>query len=230
MKFAVLRFGGSNCDLDVHYVLTSVLGIDADLVWYKDVQGGYDGIVIPGGFSYGDYLRAGAIASRTPAMNTVKKIATEGRPVLGICNGFQILTEAGLLPGALITNRHAKFICRWVNLRVETDSPFTARFRRGSVIRLPIAHRQGNYIAPPHVLEELNRNGRVAFRYTDPSGNPTEESNPNGSLENIAGILGCARKNILGMMPHPERASEEILGSREGREIFKSMADYAASL
>lgn len=230
MKIAILQFGGSNCDYDVHYVLTQVVGVDADLVWYKEELKGYDGVVVPGGFSYGDYLRAGAIAARAPIMDSVRIMADRGLPVLGICNGFQILTESGLLPGALMTNRYPKFRCQWVNLRVDnTTSPFTNAFDRGQIVRLPIAHMEGNYFADEDIISDLNSQDRVAFRYVDSQGNPTEESNPNGSTENIAGILN-AGGNVLGMMPHPERASEDILGSSDGKKIFDSMADYITSL
>ncbi|MCL7415666.1 MAG: phosphoribosylformylglycinamidine synthase I [ANME-2 cluster archaeon] len=230
MKIAVLQFGGSNCDHDVHYVLNEVVGVDTDLVWYKDDLEGYDGAVVPGGFSYGDYLRAGAIAARAPIMNSLRKMADKGLPVIGICNGFQILVESGLLPGALMTNRYPKFRCDWANLRVENNvSPFTRSFKKGEVIRLPIAHKEGNYFADEHTLSKLNAQDRVAFRYVDEQGNTTDEANPNGSIENIAGILN-EKGNILGMMPHPERASEEILGSRDGKKIFDSMMEYITSL
>lgn len=227
MKIAIIQFGGTNCDLDVLHVLRDVVGVDAETVWYKEENlTGFDGVVVPGGFSYGDYLRAGAIAARTPIMDSVKKIAAEGKPVLGICNGFQVLTEARLLEGALTTNEYPKFRCQWANLRVETtDTPFTSKFRKGEVIRMPIAHMEGKFYAEEPALAELDENEQVVFRYVDEKGSVTDKANPNGSLENIAGIVNTSR-NILGLMPHPERASEPILGSDDGRRIFESMADY----
>jgi phosphoribosylformylglycinamidine synthase len=227
MKIAIIQFGGTNCDMDVLHVLKDVVGVDAETVWYKEESlTGFDGVVVPGGFSYGDYLRAGAIAARTPIMDSIKKIAAEGKPVLGICNGFQILTEARLLEGALTTNEYPKFRCQWTNLRVETaNTPFTSKFRKGEVIRLPIAHMEGKFYAEEPTLAELDENEQVVFRYVDEKGRPTDKANPNGSLENIAGIVNTAR-NVLGLMPHPERASESILGSGEGRKVFESMADY----
>jgi phosphoribosylformylglycinamidine synthase len=227
MKIAIIQFGGTNCDMDVLHVLKDVVGVDAETVWYKEENlAGFDGVVVPGGFSYGDYLRAGAIAARTPIMDSVKKIAAEGKPVLGICNGFQVLTEARLLEGALTTNEYPKFRCHWTNLRVETtDTPFTSKFRKGEVIRMPIAHMEGKFFAEEQALAELDEKEQVVFRYVDEKGRATDKANPNGSLENIAGIVNASR-NILGLMPHPERASESILGSADGRKVFESMADY----
>ncbi|MDP2216088.1 MAG: phosphoribosylformylglycinamidine synthase subunit PurQ [Methanolobus sp.] len=227
MSIAVVQFGGSNCDLDIIHVLKDVLGVDAELVWYKEENlDRFDGIVIPGGFSYGDYLRAGAIAARTPIMNSVKKQADAGKPVIGICNGFQVLTESGLLAGALTTNNYPKFRCEPTYLRVETtDTPFTSMFRKGEILSIPIAHMEGNYYADEPTLAALEKNDQVVFRYVDKNGNATDEANPNGSRENIAGIVS-QRKNVLGMMPHPERASEEVLGSTDGLKVFRSMVEY----
>lgn len=227
MSIAIVQFGGSNCDLDVLHVLKDVVGVDAELVWYKEENlDRFDGIVIPGGFSYGDYLRAGAIAARTPIMNSVKKQAEAGKPVIGICNGFQVLTESGLLDGALTTNNYPKFRCESTFLRVETtDTPFTSAFRKGDILSIPIAHMEGNFYADEPTLARMEDNSQVAFRYVDENGKVTDEVNPNGSQENIAGIVST-QKNVLGMMPHPERASEDVLGSSDGLKIFKSMAEY----
>jgi phosphoribosylformylglycinamidine synthase subunit PurQ / glutaminase len=230
MTIAIIQFGGSNCDLDVLHVLEDVVGTDAELVWYKEHDlDKYEAAIIPGGFSYGDYLRAGAIASRTPIMDSIKKMADEGKPIMGICNGFQILTESGLLNGALTTNEYPKFRCEWTNLRVETnDSPFTSAFKKGEVIRIPIAHMEGNFYADEATLSKMEDNDLVAFRYVDSEGHVTEEVNPNGSQENIAGILS-GNRNVMGLMPHPERASEEVLGSNDGIRMFKSMVEYISS-
>lgn len=227
MKIAIIRFGGSNCDLDVLHVLKDVIGIDAGLVWYKEEDlSQYDCAIIPGGFSYGDYLRAGAIAARTPIMDAVKKMASEGKMIMGICNGFQILTESGLLDGALTTNRYPKFRCEKTYLRVEnTNTPFTSGFKKGEVVKIPIAHMEGNFYADKKTLDRLNENEQVVFRYADISGNVTDDINPNGSQENIAGIIN-ANRNVIGLMPHPERASEAILGLEDGIRIFRSMVDY----
>ena len=224
MKFAVVQFGGSNCDRDTYHVLTDVCGVDTDLVWYKDgLRRPYDAVVLPGGFSYGDYLRAGAIAARTPVMAEIVRHAKSGGLVLGICNGAQIGSEAGLVPGTFTLNAYPKFISRHAYLRVEnTTSPFTGLYREGEVIRVPIAHKEGRYVAPDDVIARLNGDGRVAFRFCDEHGNTTPESNPNGSAENITGVLSEAG-NVLAMMPHPERASEAALGSEDGVKIFNSM-------
>ncbi|WP_462272829.1 phosphoribosylformylglycinamidine synthase I [Methanohalophilus sp.] len=224
MTVAIIQFGGSNCDNDVLHVLQDVLGIEAELVWYKEEKlDDYEAAVIPGGFSYGDYLRSGAIASRTPIMEAVRKLADEGKPVMGICNGFQILTESGLLDGALTTNSYPKFKCDWSYLRVEnTNTPFTSMYEKGQIIRIPIAHKDGKYYHHNASLQQLEDNNQVVFRYVDENGNPTEAVNPNGSRNNIAGITN-ETGNVLGMMPHPERASETIIGSDDGLLMFKSM-------
>jgi len=224
MRFAVVQFGGSNCDQDTYHVLADVCGVDTDLVWYKEgLTRPYDAVVLPGGFSYGDYLRAGAIAARTTIMSDVVRHAKSGGLVLGICNGAQIASEAGLVPGTFTLNAYPKFISRHVYLRIEnTTSPFTTLYREGEVIWVPIAHKEGRYVAPEDVVARLNRNRQVAFRFCDQHGNTTPESNPNGSAENITGVLSEAG-NVLAMMPHPERASEHVLGSEDGVKIFNSM-------
>jgi phosphoribosylformylglycinamidine synthase I len=224
MRFAVVQFGGSNCDRDVHHVLQDVCGVDTDLVWYKErLTRPYDAVVIPGGFSYGDYLRAGAIAARTPVMQDILKHADNGALVLGICNGAQIGAESGLVPGMFTINEYPKFICDWAYLRVEnTSSPFTRMYETGEVIRIPIAHKEGRFVASPDILRRLEDEGRIAFRFCSASGEITPGSNPNGSLHNITGILG-ERQNVLVMMPHPERASEQALGSEDGKRLFNSM-------
>jgi phosphoribosylformylglycinamidine synthase len=229
MKIAIIQFGGSNCDLDVLHVLQDVVGVDAELVWYKEEDlSQYDGAVIPGGFSYGDYLRAGAIAARTPIMDAIKKMASEGKPIMGICNGFQVLTESGLLDGALTTNKYPKFRCETTYLKVEnTDTPFTSKFKKGEIVKIPIAHMEGNFYADKDTLARLNDNGQIVFKYSDKNGNVTDNVNPNGSQENIAGIIDPNR-NVIGLMPHPERASEAILGSEDGIRMFQSMVDYIA--
>jgi phosphoribosylformylglycinamidine synthase I len=231
MKFGVVMFPGSNCDHDTYHVISKVIGQPVDFIWHRESSlGDSDAVILPGGFSYGDYLRTGAIARFSPVMGAVKEFAARGGLVVGICNGFQILCEAGLLPGALMRNKNLKFICAHVNIRVEaTDSPFTNRCGRGQVLSVPIAHGDGNYFCDGATLAELQRENRIIFRYCDPSGKVTAESNPNGSLDSIAGICNRER-NVLGMMPHPERASEQLLGSCDGRIIFYSLADTLAEL
>ena len=224
MKFGVVVFPGSNCDYDCYHVLKHVLGQETDFVWHKhrDIAK-YDCIVLPGGFSYGDYLRTGAIARFSPVMEAVQKHAAKGKLVIGICNGFQILLEAGLLPGAMLRNESLRFVCKFVTLRVEnTDSPFTRKAKKGELLNIPIAHGEGNYFADAATIQDLNKNSQVLVRYSDPQGNLTPEANPNGSLENIAGICNKQR-NVFGLMPHPERASEKELGSTDGRKIFESI-------
>jgi phosphoribosylformylglycinamidine synthase len=231
VKFGIIVFPGSNCDHDAYHVISKQVGQPVDFIWHKDTDlRSYDAVIIPGGFSYGDYLRAGALARFSPVMESVKKFAASGRLVLGICNGFQILCEAGLLPGALIRNRDLHFICEHVHVRVETtDTPFTNEMSRGSVLRLPIAHAEGNYVCDDATLMELQQEDRIVFRYCDAQGNVTETANPNGSRDNIAGICNGSR-NVLGLMPHPERACEDLLGSTDGREVFSSLAATLAAV
>jgi phosphoribosylformylglycinamidine synthase I len=226
-NFGILVFPGSNCDHDCYHVLKHVMGQNTRFIWHKDESlDGLDGLVVPGGFSYGDYLRTGAIARFSPIMRAVERFAADGGLVLGICNGFQILLEAGLLPGAMIMNTDLKFICRYVHLRVErTDTPFTSSCEPGQVLRIPIAHMEGNYFADTEMVEGIRRDGQVVFRYCTPEGEITPEANPNGSLDGIAGLIS-ARGNVMGMMPHPERCSEPILGSGDGRRIFESMIHH----
>ena len=224
MKFGIVVFPGSNCDHDAYHASKHVLGQDAEFLWHKDTDlKGADALILPGGFSYGDYLRTGAIARFSPIMPAVQAFAAKGGPVLGICNGFQILLEAGLIPGAMLRNRTVKFICAHVHIRVEqTDTPFTSSARKGQVLRIPIAHGEGNYFATPDVLAKLEANRQVIFRYTTAQGDVTDESNPNGSIAGIAGLCNEGR-NVVGMMPHPERASESALGSADGRVILESV-------
>ena len=231
MKFGVVMFPGSNCDHDTYHVISKVIGQPVDFIWHRQSSiGDCDAVILPGGFSYGDYLRTGAIARFSPVMGAVKEFASRGGLVMGICNGFQILCEAGLLPGALLRNKNLKFICEHVNMRVEAvDTPFTSRCQRGQVLSVPIAHGDGNYFCDAETLRELQRENRIVFRYSSESGELDQASNPNGSLDNIAGICNRER-NVLGLMPHPERASEAMLGSNEGRIIFYSLADTLAEL
>ncbi len=228
MKFAVLRFPGSNCDQDCLRTLRDSFGVTATAVWHKETSvADYDVIVIPGGFSFGDYLRCGAIARYSPVMTAVREAAQKGVPILGVCNGFQILCEAGLLPGALVRNRGLHFICRHVHLRLENNAtPFTNLGSVGQILRIPIAHGEGCYFADEKTLDALEQDGRVAFRYCDADGAITAEANPNGSVRNIAGILNT-QGNVLGLMPHPERACESRLGSDDGRLLFASLMESA---
>ena len=229
MKFGVLVFPGSNCDHDTYHVMAEIAHQPVEFLWHDSENlGGVDAVLVPGGFAYGDYLRTGAIAHFSPVMQSVKKFAAGGGLVLGICNGFQILTEAGLLPGALMRNAGLKYICRQVHLRTETaNSPFTNRLAKGQVLQVPIGHMEGNYICSPEELARLEAEDRIAFRYSGPSGEINAEANPNGSLGNIAGILS-EKRNVLGMMPHPDRSSEALLGSADGWKIFASMMDALA--
>ncbi len=224
MKFAVVVFPGSNCDHDAYHAAHHVLGQEAEFVWHKETSlRGADVVILPGGFSHGDYLRTGAIARFSPIMQTVAQFAREGGPVLGICNGFQVLLEAGLLPGAMLRNRDLKFHCEHVHVRVEqVNTPFTARAAEGQVLQIPIAHGEGNYFAGPDVIAELERSRRIIFRYCDAQGRVTDEANPNGSIANIAGICSEGR-NVVGLMPHPERACEPVLGSGDGLVLFESV-------
>ncbi len=224
MNAAVVVFPGSNCDADTLHVLSNVVGMNARYVWYADSDlDDVDLVVLPGGFSYGDYLRTGAMAARAPIMRPVRDHAAQGRPVLGICNGFQILLEAGLLPGAMLSNASTEFRCEWTHLRVEsTRTPCTAAARSGQVLRLPIAHADGNYVVDRDSLARLQDEDRVVFRYVSTAGDRSPDANPNGSIDDIAGICN-ARRNVVGMMPHPERASEAALGGEDGRAIWDSL-------
>jgi phosphoribosylformylglycinamidine synthase I len=224
MNFGVLQFPASNCDQDALHVLKNVMGHSARFIWHKEASlGDVGAVVIPGGFSYGDYLRTGAIARFSPVMAAVQTFATNGGLVLGICNGFQILCEAGLLPGALIRNRSLQFRCEYVFIRTETtDSPFTNQIPTGKLLRVPIAHGEGCYFADEETLAKLKTNNQILWRYVNAQGETTESANPNGSLDNIAGICNKSR-NVVGLMPHPERASESILGCADGRLIFESL-------
>jgi len=218
VKTGILVFPGSNCDMDCYHVIKDVLGQKTEYIWHGDKKlDHFDALILPGGFSYGDYLRTGAIARFSPVMDSVIEFADSGKLVIGICNGFQILLESGLLPGAMLRNRDLHFICRYVDLKVENEkTPFTSKLKKGRVLRIPIAHNEGNYFADDETLRKLKNNNQIIFRYC---------SNPNGSLEDIAGICN-ERGNVLGMMPHPERCSEALLGSDDGRLIFESMIDW----
>lgn len=232
MKFGVVQFPGSNCDDDALYAIGSVVGEPVDFIWHQSENlSGYDAILLPGGFSYGDYLRTGAIARFSPVMRALDRFAQSGGLVLGICNGFQILLEAGLLPGAMVRNQGLRFLCRQVHIRVEhTDTPFTCAARPGQILKVPIAHMEGNYFCDPETLAALERNHEILFRYAGPDGSVDahdRESNPNGSLAAIAGICNRER-NVAGLMPHPERAAESALGSADGLVILRSMAESLA--
>ena len=224
MRFGVIVFPGTWSDTDCYHVLRQVFHQPVDYVWHKETDlSAYDCVILPGGFSYGDYLRAGAIGRFSPVMQAVEEFSRQGKPVLGICNGFQILCEAGLLPGVLTRNAHLQFRCQWVNLRVENDtSPFSGACEKRQVLRIPISHGEGNYFADADTLDELESDNRVVFRYCGPDGGITDEANPNGSAANIAGITN-ARGNVMGMMPHPERCCEGLLGGTDGGTIFESL-------
>lgn len=231
MKFGVVTFPGSNCDYDAYAAIRHILNEDVEFLWHKESDlRGVDAVILPGGFSYGDYLRAGAIARFSPIMQEVVRFANEGGLVIGICNGFQVLTEVGLLPGALIRNSHLRFSCKFVRLRVEDDNtPFTGACSVGEILRIPIAHGEGNYYHFDGDIRELEESGQVTFRYVDADGNTSASANPNGSRNNIAGIRNI-RGNVMGMMPHPERAVEEILGSTDGLKLFESMRNAIRAL
>lgn len=230
MRWGVVIFPGSNCDQDCMHALRSVMGQSVDAVWHEERSvAGLDVLVLPGGFSYGDYLRAGAIAATAPVMSAIRDFAEAGRPVLGVCNGFQILTEARLLPGTLVRNARLRFRCRPVWVRVESsDTSFTAALPEGTVLQMPIAHAEGGYRASADELDALRAARRVVFRYCDPEGRVLAEANPNGSVDAIAGVAN-ARGNVVGLMPHPERASEGLLASSDGRQIFESALAFLAA-
>jgi phosphoribosylformylglycinamidine synthase len=230
LNIAVIRFPASNCDLDAVTAINAVKGLKASLIWHESAGiEKFDAVILPGGFSFGDYLRAGAIAARSPAISSIKKMADKGKPILGMCNGFQILVEAGLLPGSLLRNTTLKFVCRWVTLRVENDkTPFTCLTKVGKRLLMPIAHNEGRYFAPKDEVSRLEREKRIVLRYVDENGQATDKANPNGSLANIAGICN-EEGNVVGMMPHPERAYDPILspfGSSDGASIFSSLLEY----
>jgi phosphoribosylformylglycinamidine synthase len=231
MKFGVVQFPGSNCDDDAYHAIGTVIRQPVELIWHQSEQvAGFDAIILPGGFAFGDYLRTGAIARFSPVMNAVGRFARSGGLVLGICNGFQILLEAGLLPGAMTRNKGLRFLCRQVHVRVEsTDTPFTCAARKGDVLEMPIAHMEGNYFCDAAALADLERNNQIIFRYVHPDGRDAgeddREANPNGSLRAIAGICNRER-NVLGLMPHPERAMETALGSKDGLVVLRSMVDW----
>ncbi len=229
MRFGILVFPGSWSHQDFRHALADVMGFQAQEVWHKETSvTGHDCLILPGGFAHGDYLRAGAIARFSPVMSEVVRFAERGGLVLGSCNGFQILCEAGLLPGALLRNASLQYRCQWVHLRVEsTATPFTAALGPGQVLRMPISHGEGRYYADPEALRRLNGEGRITFRYCAPDGAPSAEANPNGSSENIAGVCN-ARGNVLGLMPHPERAAESLLGSVDGRLLFEGFLARAS--
>ena len=230
MRFGIVVFPGTWSETDCYYVVKDVLGQDADYVWHRqDNLAGYDCVILPGGFSYGDYLRPGAMARVSPVMDAVGRFAQDGGLVIGICNGFQILCEAQLLPGILLRNHHLEYRCQWTNLRTEqVDSPFTRLCQPGQVLQVPVSHGEGNYFAEPATLPDLEARGQVLFRYCEPTGAVTAESNPNGAANNIAGIVN-QQGNVLGMMPHPERCCEPVLGGTDGNFIFQSIIDSCGS-
>ena len=227
LKVAIVQFPGTNCDRDTFHVLKDVLQADAELVWHEDLgMDAFDSAIIPGGFSYGDHLRAGVIAAYSPAIGQLRKANEDGKPILGICNGFQILVESGLLPGALLRNSNLRFVCRWVSIRVEEGSSLFTKFsKKGTILKMPIAHNEGRYYVEDNLLTSLENNGQIVFKYVDEAGQPSDLSNPNGSVFNIAGISN-REGNIVGLMPHPERASESLLSpfkTTDGLQILRSM-------
>lgn len=228
MKFAIIVFPGSNCDHDCYHIVKHVIGQSANFVWHKENDlSGYDAVILPGGFSYGDYLRTGAMASISPIMKGVEEFAKKGGLVLGICNGFQILLEAGLLPGAMLRNKSLKFICQDVYLRVDNiNTPFTLNYLENQIVRMPIAHAEGNYFVDNETYTQLQKNNQIVFRYSGPDGKIIDDVNPNGSIGNIAGVCS-ANGNILGMMPHPERCGEDVLGGTDGYILFESLVYYS---
>jgi phosphoribosylformylglycinamidine synthase I len=230
MTWGIVVFPGSNCEIETHHVLTRVVGDAAEYLWHEEADlRRFDALVLPGGFAHGDYLRAGAIARFSRVMESVREFAAAGRPVLGICNGFQVLVEAGLLPGAMMRNTGLRFLCRFVHVRVESaETPFTRLARPGQVLHLPIAHNEGNYYCTAQELAELEARSQILFRYCEPDGRVTPDANPNGSVANIAGVCNAAR-NVVGLMPHPERASEGLLGSEDGRLLFASVSGRLAA-
>ena len=230
MRFGVVQFPGSNCDQDAYYAVRDILKQPVEYIWHQDRDlKGADCVILPGGFSYGDYLRTGAVARFSPVMEAVQKHAENGGYVIGICNGFQVLCEAHLLPGALVANDCLKFVCKYVNVRAENlNTPWTNRCSEGRVLRIPIAHQGGNYVCDPVTLERLESNGQIILRYCDEAGRAIPEANPNGSINNIAGIIN-EQGNVAGMMPHPERAVESVLGSEDGIAIFKSLIEWNRS-
>jgi len=227
VHFGVIVFPGSNCDHDAYHVAKHVFDQEARFIWHKEAAlGDVDVVIVPGGFSYGDYLRAGAIAQFSPIMQDVIRFADEGGLVMGICNGFQVLCESGLLPGTLMRNASLRFACKWTHLRTErADTPFTNALSEGQVVQIPISHGEGNYYASDEVLDRLEANGQVVFRYCDAAGNVTPEANPNGSARNIAGIVN-ERGNVIGLMPHPERCAESVLGTDDGALLFRSVLNH----
>jgi len=229
-KFGVIVFPGSNCDYDCYNALKNILSYECEYVWHEEQDlSDFDCVVIPGGFSYGDYLRTGSIARFSPVMESVKSFAEDGKPVIGICNGFQILVESGILPGAFLKNNSLKFVCKWTNLSVEnTDTPFTCSIKPGEIIKIPVAHGEGNFYIEDHSLDDLISSSQVVFRYCDENGTPAVSSNPNGSVHNIAGICNPSG-NVIGMMPHPERSCEDIIGGTDGKLIFESVFSWIES-